>query len=140
MLLLFLLSYNRRNTYGIFIFCGTGQCGEFIDIAHLHAREVGSIVDYDALKARIAKIRDELPEKFDKIHFHAYTIQYNDKGEVHHLRHGENMDNGEPGLPNLDDFAKVLHEFNLDPWVISEAMDTQELGAKYILDCYRANS
>ena len=113
-------------------------CYPCIDIAHLHAREVGSIVNYEVLESRIARIQKELPEKFPYIHFHAYTIQYNDKGEVHHLRHGDNMDDGRPGLPNLDDFARVLHEFNLEPWVISEAMDTQELGAKYILERYKS--
>lgn len=112
-------------------------CYPCIDIAHLHAREVGSLTDYDALKSRLIKLKNELPEKFNQVHFHAYTIQYNDKGEVHHLRHGDNMDDGKPGLPNLDDFVKILKDLDLEPWVISEAMDTQELGAKYMCDLYK---
>ena len=44
-------------------------CYPCIDIAHLHAREVGSIVDYEALKSRIGKIQVELPDKFSQIHF-----------------------------------------------------------------------
>lgn len=111
-------------------------CYPCIDIAHLHAREVGSIVDIDALRTRLKKLKDELPEKFKYVHFHAYTINYNDKGEIKHLMHGENMPDGSVGRPNLDDFVTLLHEMNIEPWVISEASDTQEVGAKYMLDLY----
>ena len=107
-----------------------------IDIAHLHAREFGSIKSKDILRAKLEHLRTELPNKFDKVHFHAYTINYGDKGEIKHLVHGENMPNGEEGLPNLDWFVALLHEFNLEPWVISEAHDSQELGAKYMRDKY----
>ena len=107
-----------------------------IDIAHLHAREFGSIKSKDILRAKLEHLRTELPNKFDKVHFHAYTINYGDKGEIKHLVHGDNMPNGEEGLPNLDWFVSLLHEFNLEPWVISEAHDSQELGAKYMRDKY----
>ena len=85
---------------------------------------------------RLQKLKDELPEKFKYVHFHAYTINYNDKGEVKHLMHGENMPNGDEGKPNLDDFVSLLHEMDINPWVISEASDTQEIGAKYMRDVY----
>lgn len=111
-------------------------CYPCIDIAHLHAREVGSITDIDALRVRLQKLQDELPEKFKYVHFHAYTINYNDKGEVKHLMHGENMPDGSEGRPNLDDFIALLHEMDIDPWVISEASDTQEIGAKYMRDLF----
>ena len=75
--------------------------------------------------------------KFKYIHFHAYTINYGDKGEVKHLKHGETMPNGEEGKPNLNDFVDVLKEMNIDPWVISEALDSQEIGAKYMCDLYK---
>lgn len=113
-------------------------CYPCIDIAHLHAREVGSLKDKQAIKDKLLKIKKEIPEKFKYIHFHAYTIQYNDKGEMHHLVHGENMDDGREGRPNLMEFVEVLHELNVDPWVISEASDSQELGAKYMLDLYKS--
>ena len=111
-------------------------CCPCIDIAHLHAREIGSIVDKEALKVRLQKLKVELPEKFKYVHFHAYTINYNDKGEVKHLKHGENMPDGSIGRPNLDDFVALLHEMDIEPWVISEASDTQEIGAKYMRDKY----
>jgi len=112
-------------------------CYPCIDIAHLHAREIGSIVDKEALRIRLQKLKDELPEKFKNVHFHAYTINYNDKGEIKHLMHGENMPDGAVGKPNLDDFVSLLHEMEIDPWVISEAHDSQELGAKYMLEKYK---
>ena len=107
-----------------------------IDIAHLHAREFGSITSKDVLRAKLEHLRQELPDKFNDVHFHAYTINYGDKGEIKHLVHGEAMPNGDEGLPNLDWFVELLHEFNLEPWVISEAHDSQELGAKYMRDKY----
>lgn len=111
-------------------------CYPCIDIAHLHAREVGSIQTIEDLRARLQKLKNELPKKFKYVHFHAYTINYNDKGEVKHLMHGENMPDGSVGKPNLDDFVSLLHEMEIEPWVISEASDTQEIGAKYMHDLY----
>lgn len=111
-------------------------CYPCIDIAHLHAREIGSITDIDALRVRLQKLKQELPEKFKYVHFHAYTINYNDKGEIKHLVHGENMPDGSVGRPNLDDFITLLKEMQIDPWVISEASDSQEIGAKYMHDLY----
>ena len=111
-------------------------CYPCIDIAHLHAREFGSIQSIEDLRVRLLKLKNELPEKFKHIHFHAYTINYNDKGEIKHLMHGENMPDGSVGKPNLDDFITLLHEMGISPWVISEASDTQEIGAKYMFDLY----
>ncbi len=111
-------------------------CYPCIDIAHLHAREIGSITSKEILKEKLMKIKNEIPEKFKYIHFHAYTINYGDKGEIKHLKHGESMPDGSVGMPNLDDFVAVLKEMQIDPWVISEALDTQELGAKYMHDLY----
>lgn len=111
-------------------------CYPCIDIAHLHARENGSIINKQILREKLEKVKNELPEKFKQIHFHAYTINYNEKGEIKHLVHGENMPNGEEGKPNLNDFVELLHEMNIDAWVISEAHDSQELGAKYMHDLY----
>lgn len=107
-----------------------------IDIAHLHARELGSITSKEILMQKLLKLKENLPTKFNEVHFHAYTINYGDKGEIKHLVHGEDMPNGSEGLPNLDWFVECLHELNLEPWVISEAHDSQEIGAKYMRDKY----
>ena len=40
------------------------------------------------------------------------------------------------GMPNLDDFISVLKEMNVDPYIISEALDSQELSAQYMHDLY----
>jgi len=111
-------------------------CYPCIDIAHLHAREIGSIQTIDDLRVRLNKLKESLPNKFDQVHFHAYTIQYGDKGELHHLVHGENMADGRVGKPNLEDFIQVLKEMKIDPWVVSEASDSQEIGAKFMHDLY----
>lgn len=111
-------------------------CYPCIDIAHLHARENGSIQTKQDLYDKLLKIKQELPDKFEKIHFHAYTINYNDKGEIKHLYHGEDMPDGRVGKPDLNDFVELLKEFNINVPVISEAHDSQELGAKYMRDLY----
>ena len=111
-------------------------CYPCIDIAHLHAREFGSIQTIEDLRTRLQKLKNELPEKFKYVHFHAYTINYNDKGEIKHLMHDEKMPDGSVGKPNLDEFVALLHEMEIKPWVISEASDTQEIGAKYMHDLY----
>ena len=46
------------------------------------------------------------------------------------------MPDGSEGRPNLNDFVALLHEMEIDPWVISEASDTQEIGAKHMRDLY----
>lgn len=111
-------------------------CYPCIDIAHLHAREIGSIVSKEIMREKLQKVADAIPDKFKQIHFHAYTINYGDKGELKHLKHGENMPDGRVGMPNLDDFIEVIKEMNIDPWIVSEASDTQEIGAKYMHDLY----
>ena len=111
-------------------------CYPCIDIAHLHAREHGSITTKEILREKLEKIKNAIPEKFEHIHFHAYSIQYGDKGEIKHLRHGDNMEDGSEGLPNLTNFVEILKEMRIEPWVISEALDTQEIGAKFMLEKY----
>ena len=111
-------------------------CYPCIDIAHLHAREFGSITTKQALLEKLNKIKQEIPEKFKHIHFHAYTINYGEKGELNHLVHGESMPDGREGLPNLKHFVELLIEMGIEPWVISEASDSQEIGAKYMRDEY----
>ncbi len=111
-------------------------CYPCIDIAHLHAREIGSLTSKEILKQKLMQIKNAIPDKFKYIHFHAYTIDYGNKGEIKHLMHGCNMPDGRPGMPNLDDFVAVLKEMNIEPWVISEALDSQEQGAKYMHDLF----
>ncbi len=111
-------------------------CYPCIDIAHLHAREIGSINSKQDIIDRLMKIKKEIPEKFKHIHFHAYSINYGEKGEIKHLKFGDNMPDGRIGKPNLEDFVLALKELNIKPWVISEALDSQELGACFMLEKY----
>jgi len=111
-------------------------CYPCIDIDHLHAREVGSINTKQDLLDRLNKIKQQIPDKFKDIHFHAYTINYGEKGEIKHITHGYAMPDGSEAKPNLRDFIEVLKEMNIFPWVISEALDSQEIGAKYMRDLY----
>ena len=37
---------------------------------------------------------------------------------------------------HICNFVEILKEMDIDPWVISEASDTQEIGAQHMRDLY----
>lgn len=108
-------------------------CYPCIDIAHLHARTNGSLKTKNDIINLFEKLKNNLPEeKFKNVHFHAYTINYGSKGEIKHLYHGDKYLDGRDGEPNLVDFVDVLKTYDINTWIISEAYDSQDLGAIYI--------
>jgi len=53
-----------------------------IDLAHLHARELGSITSKDKIIMALKKIEKELGRNIlEETHFHVYPVDYTDKGE-----------------------------------------------------------
>ncbi len=102
-----------------------------IDVAHLHARENGSLNSVEDFIRVFDKIEKELGREFlDKTHFHCYTIEYNEKGEVKHRVFNEN------DCEFLDNFVMACKRKNMTPWVISEALNSQDESAKYICKKY----
>lgn len=109
------------------------SCYPCIDIAHLHARTFGSLKTKDALENVFIKLKESLSaDKFQNIHFHAYTILYGDKGEIRHLVHGEKYPDDTVGEPNLADFVSLVKKYKLNTWIVSEARDSQDLGAIFM--------
>ena len=98
-----------------------------IDVAHLHARENGSLNSVQDFIYVFDRIENELGREYlDNMHVHCYTIEYNDKGEIKHKVHDDN------DTLFLDNFVAACHAKNMTPWVISEALDSQDIGAKYL--------
>lgn len=109
------------------------SCYPCIDIAHLHARTLGSLKSKNDLENVFIKLKNNLPaEKFQNIHFHAYTILYGDKGEIRHLVHDEKYPDGAEGEPNLTDFISLVKKYNVNTWIVSEARDSQDMGAIFM--------
>ena len=96
-------------------------CYPCIDIAHLHARENGSIVSKKILREKLEKVKNALPEKFKYVHFHAYTINYNEKGEITITKSWDD-DNNRDGLRKSVD-VKLIATANDEEVPYSEIAD-----------------
>lgn len=117
----------------IYICQNCNLCYPCIDIAHLHARTNGGLSTKQDIINMFEKLKNNLPEeKFKNVHFHAYTINYGEKGEIKHLYHGDSYEDGREGEPNLTDFIDVLKTYDINTWIISEAFESQDLGAIFI--------
>lgn len=98
-----------------------------IDVAHLHARENGSLNSVADFVRVFDRIENELGRDYlDKTHFHCYTIEYNEKGEIKHRVFNDS------DCEFLDNFVLACKSKNMTPWVISEALNSQDESAKYI--------
>lgn len=101
-----------------------------IDIAHLHAREVGSMTGTSQIERVLEKIENELGRKaLEETHFHMYPIQFTEKGEKVHRAFGDVDENGDEYRPLASDFLGAIKNKKLQPSVICEAHNTQEIGA-----------
>ena len=100
-----------------------------IDLAHLHAREIGSMTSKEKIINALNKIKTELGRKvLEETHFHVYPVDYTDKGEKIHKAFGEKDENGEY-MPKAQDYIDAIKELNLHPITICEAHNTQDIGA-----------
>ena len=98
-----------------------------IDVAHLHARENGSLNSVQDFVNVLEKIEKELGREYlERTHFHCYTIEYGEKGEIKHKVHDDN------DAEFLDNFVLACQQKNLKPWVISEALNSQDESARYL--------
>lgn len=116
-----------------------------IDLAHLHARELGSMTSKDKIVNVLKKIEKELGRSIlEETHFHVYPVDYTDKGEKCHKAFGEKKDNNQLTLFNEDneympkakDYIEALKEVNIKPITICEAHNTQDIGAKLMKDLF----
>ena len=119
-----------------------------IDLAHLHARELGSMISKEKIVDVLKRIEKELGRNIlEETHFHVYPVDYTDKGEKSHKAFGDKLDvcqlpllNVEQEyMPKAEDFVNAIKEMNLSPIVICEAHNTQDIGAKLMKELYFKN-
>ncbi len=116
-----------------------------IDLAHLHARELGSITSKQKVVEVLQKIEKELGRDIlEETHFHVYPVDYTDKGEKIHKAFGERKTNNQLSLFEEDDeympkakyYIAAIKEMNLQPITICEAHNTQDIGAILMKNLY----
>jgi deoxyribonuclease-4 len=81
------------------------SCKLCVDFAHIHARNDGSLKDYDDFAKILQYILDELGRvALDDLHIHMGGIEYSKKGEKNHLPLEESDFNFKACLKALKDF------------------------------------
>lgn len=109
-----------------------------IDLAHLHARELGSMASKEAIISVLNKIENELGRDIlEETHFHVYPVDYTDKGEKIHKAFGDKkeieqlslFDNDDDYYPKAEDYIAAIKEMNIKPITICEAHNSQDKGA-----------
>jgi deoxyribonuclease-4 len=108
-----------------------------IDLAHLHAREQGSMVSQAKILDVLNKIEVELGrDSLLRAHFHMYPVDYTVGGEKIHKAFEDRDASGKRYLPIASDFIEAIKQKDLHPLVICEAYNTQEIGAMLMRDIY----
>lgn len=115
-----------------------------IDLAHLHARELGSMTSSDKIYKVFETIEKELSRKhLELTHFHVYPVDYTDKGEkihkaFHDIKEGQAsmFDMDDKYYPRAEHYIEALKKANLKPITICEAHNTQDIGAMLMRDIY----
>ena len=116
-----------------------------LDLAHLHARELGSLNSKEKIVEVLKKIESELGrEILEETHFHVYPVDFTDKGEKVHKAFGDKKEdsqlslfvNDDEYMPKAEDYIGAIKELNLTPVTVCEAHNSQDVGAKLMKDIY----
>lgn len=108
-----------------------------LDLAHLHAREQGSLIDSKKILKVLNKIENELGrDALLRTHFHMYPVDFTTGGEKIHKTFGEKSEDGKSYMPIAKDFIKAIKLKNIHPFVVCEAHNTQEIGAMLMRNIY----
>lgn len=109
-----------------------------LDLAHLHARDNGSLNNADDIIAVLDKIEEKLGKiVLSKIHFHMYPVDYTTGGEKIHKAFSDMADDGVTSFsPKAQDFVAAIKSKDITPFVICEAHNSQDIGAKLIKEIY----
>lgn len=116
-----------------------------LDLAHLHAREGGSLVTQADFESVIDRVVDALgSEALEKLHFHMYPVKWGPKGETGHVPFDEtaasllSAEDGKALQPPYKPFLNMLIVRGLSATVICEAKDSQDIGALAMQGYYRS--
>jgi len=105
--------------------CENTECSPCIDFAHVYAKSLGKIKTTEDFRKILIQIEKRLGKKVLKnLHCHFYPVEFTDKGEKIHRAITENN-----VFPRFIDFAPLIKEFKMTPYLVSESHNTQDLGA-----------
>ena len=106
-----------------------------LDFAHMHARQLGKTFDASAFDEVFGRVKEALGErKLNLTHIHYYPVEYGERGErCHH-----SFEEPEYG-PHPEPFVDALHRWQLNPVVICESRDRQDLDALLMKRLYEEN-
>ena len=105
-----------------------------IDFGHVNAREQGSLKTAADYRALLEMFLEKLGyERMKHFHVHFSKIMYGAKGEIKHLTFAD-----EKYGPEFGPLAAVLHEFKLEPYIVSESDGTQAEDACAMKRMYQA--
>lgn len=103
-----------------------------VDFGHLNARTQGSLKTYYDYKRVVDRLIDGVGEaKVKKMHVHFSKIEYGKSGEIRHLTFADQIFG-----PEFEPLAKLLAEYKLEPWILSESAGTQSSDAKTMKNLY----
>lgn len=104
-----------------------------IDFGHLNARDVGGIKGYDDYKKIIDKLFDNLDDyKVKNMHIHFSKIEYTQSGELRHLTFADDKFG-----PNFEPLIKLISDYKLTPYIVSESAGYQTREAKIMKNYYK---
>jgi deoxyribonuclease-4 len=102
--------------------CENTECIPCIDFAHMYARNKGHPNTTPEFREILIEIEKRLGGKIlNELHCHFYPIEYGEK--VHRAVTEKNV------FPKFRDFAPLIKEFNMIPFLVSESKNSQDLGA-----------
>jgi len=105
--------------------CENTECQPCIDFAHVYAKSLGKINSTSDFKKILENIEKRLGKKVLKnLHCHFYPVEFTPKGEKVHRAITEKK-----VFPRFIDFAPLIKEFHMTPYLVSESHNTQDLGA-----------
>ena len=124
-------------------------CLPCLDIAHIHAFELGTLKSMEAIYNVIEKVKTALGHKIDnKWHFHMYPVDFDDKGEKGHKAFSDRkiknqlsmFDNEQDDFyyPQAEHFTEAIAKNGLSGVVVCEAKDSQDTGALLLKEKFGA--
>lgn len=103
-----------------------------VDFGHVNARMQGILKTYDDYKALVDSLSTYVSDfKLKNMHIHFSKIEYGPKGEIKHLTF-EDQKYG----PEFEPLAKLLVDYKLTPYLVSESSGTQGIDAVYMKKIY----
>jgi deoxyribonuclease-4 len=125
----------------ILAMCEAVECAwPCLDLAHLHARNHGSLRTEDDFARVIDAVETRLGEEALKhLHVHLYPVEWGPRGEVAHKETSLFETVGDQhGFyhPRYEPFLEVIVKRRLSPRIICEAKDSQDIGALAMKNFY----